>query len=256
MELPPLPKARQRSIVHLHVRRHRDSARCFIAEGVRTLEELLRSSYHATLVVATAEAARRHRALVEQFVNRHVPCYLTDEATFARLADTKTPQGVLAVVAYPDVEPAIPDGSLVVLDGINDPGNAGTIVRTAVWFGYTGVILGSGSVDRYHPKFVRATMGAVFHLSVIEAATLDALRQLRQTHRIIGACSSGGVPLGMLEPHAKPHALVIGSEAHGISPDAKPFLEHCVTIEGRGTFDSLNAAVAAAIVMYHLYRSR
>ncbi len=255
MELPPLPKARQRWIRHLHSKRHRDSERCFIAEGVRTLEELQRSRFQAVLLATTPEAARQHRPLIEHFLQQQVPCYTTDADTFARLAQTTSPQGVLAVVAYPDNAPTLPTGSLLALDAINDPGNAGTIVRTAHWFGYSGIVFGDGCVDRFHPKFVRATMGALFHIALIEASLESLLDRLRHTHCIVGTTVGGGQPLARYRLRRQPHVLVVGSEAHGLSPGVRSVLTDCVTIEGSGSFDSLNAAVAAAIVMYHLFQN-
>jgi len=253
MELPLLPKSRQRWISHLHSKRHRDRERCFLAEGIRTLSELLASTYRARFAVCTEEIAREHRTIVEGFIKRGVPCYVTDGQTLARLAQTTSPQGMLAVVEYPEPEPSsIPEGSVVALDGINDPGNAGTIVRTALWFGYAAVVFGQESVDRYHPKFVRATMGALFHLQLIEAPIETIMQQVSASHRIIGTCTSNGIPLAAYTAPLQPHVLVIGSEAHGLSPSVRSLVHDCVTIEGQGSFDSLNAAVAAAIVMYHL----
>lgn len=254
--LPSLPKARQRWILHLHTKRHRDREQCFIAEGTRTLVELLRSKYEPVLVVCTKRAADEHAELLTAVQKRNVPLYTADDDVFERLADTRTPQGMLAVVRYPPHVHWKGRGNWIALDGISDPGNAGTIVRTAHWFGYTGVIVGSGSVDRYQPKFVRATMGALFHVHVLEEKLEEFLPRAAQTHRIIGATTRGGVLLRSYCAPTQPHVVVVGSEAHGLQPAVEALLHDRVTIEGSGNFDSLNAAVAAAIVMYHLHTSR
>ncbi|MCX8051874.1 MAG: RNA methyltransferase [Chlorobi bacterium] len=254
MELPSLSKANARWIVSLHHKRHRDSERCFIAEGIRTVEELARSRYRVRMLVCTAAAASEHGALVRAFAQRRIPVYVATESVFERLADTKTPQGVLAIVEYPDE--CSPAGNIVALDGIADPGNAGTIVRTALWFGYRCVVFGRGAVDRYQPKFVRATMGALFHLDAIEQPLDEFLARVGSTHRIIGATTSGGEPLATFRPPNRAHVLVIGSEAHGVSAGVEALLTDRVTIEGTRSFDSLNAAVAAGIVMYHLFRTQ
>lgn len=191
--LPPLSKARQHWIMRLHSKRSRDELRCFIAEGVRVIAELARSNYQPLLLVCTETLAREQSQLIELFQERGVPCYDASESTIGRLADTTTPQGILAVVAYSTDRTHIPaDDSIVALDGIADPGNAGTIVRTALWFGYRYVVFGSGSVDRYHPKFVRATMGALFHLVLIESALDAFIMQYRSTHRVVGAVTRQG----------------------------------------------------------------
>lgn len=251
--LPPLSKARQHWIMRLHSKRSRDELRCFIAEGVRVIAELARSNYQPLLLVCTQTLAREQSQLIELFQERGVPCYDASESTIGRLADTTTPQGILAVVAYSTDRTHIPaDDSIVALDGIADPGNAGTIVRTALWFGYRYVVFGSGSVDRYHPKFVRATMGALFHLVLIESALDAFIMQYRSTHRVVGAVTRQGISLSRYRCSPSPHILVIGSEAHGISAPVEALLDDRVTIEGSGMFDSLNAAVAAGIVMHHL----
>ncbi|RMF35741.1 MAG: RNA methyltransferase [Chlorobiota bacterium] len=252
--LPPLSKARLRLLTRLHHRRHRDEERLFLAEGIRTVRELLGSTYQVPLLVCTERAGQEYAELIEAFRQRGVPCYSVSENDFARLADTTTPQGLLAVVAYPDyrVEHMLDGSSWIALDSISDPGNAGTIVRTALWFGYSAIALGASSVDRFHPRFVRATMGALFHLHVFEVALEEFLDRIHTTHRVIGASTRDGIGLAQYIPPAMPHVLVIGSEAHGLSPSVEERLDDRVTIEGSGTFDSLNAAVAAGIVMYHL----
>lgn len=252
--LPPLSKARLRLLTRLHHRRHRDRERLFLAEGIRTVRELLDSEYPVQLLICTERGSSDHAELIEAFRQRGVPCFSVAENDFARLADTTTPQGLLAVVAYPEcqIERVLDSHSWIALDGINDPGNAGTIVRTALWFGYSAIALGANSVDRFQPKFVRATMGALFHLRVFDVALDELLDRVRTTHRIIGATAHNGRALAQYVPPAIPHVLVIGSEAHGLSPSTEERLDDRVTIEGSGGFDSLNAAVAAGIMMYHL----
>lgn len=255
--LPPLSKARQQWIMRLHTKRHRDDEQCFIAEGVRVIMELARSNYQPLLLVCTETLAQEQTELVKLFQEHGVQCYHAPEATIGRLTDTTTPQGILAVVAYSTAQVQIPAGaSVVALDGVADPGNAGTIVRTALWFGYRYVVFGTGSVDRYHPKFVRATMGALFHLILIESPLDAFIAQHRSTHRIIGAVTRNGTSLARYRFSPGPHILVIGSEAHGISASVEALLDDRVTIEGSGMFDSLNAAVAAGIVMHHLQQQQ
>jgi|YNPBryunderm2012_1023409.scaffolds.fasta_scaffold04221_3 TrmH family RNA methyltransferase len=252
--LPQLSKARLQALSRLHLRRHRDKERRFLAEGIRIVRELLTSPYSVELLVCTKEAETDHSELIATFRMRGVPCVIARDSDFVRLADTSSPQGLLAVVAYPptNTPPELGAASWVALNGINDPGNAGTIVRTAHWFGYAGIVLSRGSIDRYQPKFVRATMGALFHLAVIETELEPFLDHARRTHRIIGAVSHSGIPLEQYAPPAQPHVLIIGSEAHGLSCTVEERLDDRITIPSKNHFDSLNAAVAAGIVMYHL----
>ncbi|MBO4848521.1 MAG: RNA methyltransferase [Clostridia bacterium] len=166
-------------------------------------------------------------------------------------SDTDSPQGVLAAVRTPDTLPPeeYPRGLIVCLDRIQDPGNLGTVLRTADAFGAAGVLVGEGSVDPFMPKAVRAAMGSTYHVPVWQGELKTELRRLReQGFGLICGHLAGS---GELPDLPRDRALVIGNEANGVSPETA---EECFLyrLPMKGRAESLNAAVAAAILIYKL----
>lgn len=175
--------------------------------------------------------------------------HIIEKKIFDRLADTENTQGVIAVCPLEYETAPGPNRRYVLLDGLQDPGNAGTIIRSAAAFGYGGVIMGPGSVDPFSPKAVRSTMGAIFQCRVALLDDYSALRGCRVVAADIGARDITTVRI------EGPYVLAIGSEVRGLSEELRPWITQSVTIPFRATtVNSLNAAVAAGIVMYELNR--
>ncbi len=177
-----------------------------------------------------------------------------------RLADTTTPQGVLAVCRTPQatLEDVVGTGALVVLHAVADPGNAGTILRTADAAGAAGVVLTDGSVDPYGPKALRAAAGSTYHLPVVTGvdfpAVLAACRARGQ--RVLGLDGNATTSVFVLEIDDAPVALVLGNEAHGLPAEVAAELDGTVAVPLYGRAESLNVAAAAAIAIYAAARSR
>lgn len=216
-----------------------------VAEGFHLLDEARRSPCEIVKVLAAESVADRipHEALVR----------VTDDA-LASVAATETTQGVITLVRPCAFEreslfAGLP--LLLVLDGIQDPGNAGTLLRTAEAFGVTGVLLTRGTVNVWNPKTVRASAGSVFRLPLHTAASAEELAGQR-LHVYATVPSSGRAPEGV--DLAAPAAIVVGSEARGVS-EAWVAAARPVTVPTR-TVESLNAAVAGAIVLYEAFRQR
>lgn len=176
------------------------------------------------------------------------------EEVAGRLADTRSPQGVVAVATIdrPDADAVVGRGLLLVLDGVSDPGNAGTVIRTADACGAAGVVLTPGTVDPYNPKAVRASAGSITHLPVVTGVALG---------EVAAACRSAGQTVVGLDPRAPrdvftlevprgPVALVLGNEAHGLDPAAGDLLDMTLRIPLHGGAESLNLAAAAAVAAY------
>lgn len=176
-----------------------------------------------------------------------------------RLADVRTSQGVVGVATSTPAElpEVVGHGLLVVLDAVADPGNAGTILRTADAVGAAGVVLTAGSVDVFGPKAVRAAAGSTYHLPVVVdvelAAVAAACRDAGQP--IYGLAGSGTRPIEALETHTAPVALVLGNEAHGLGEEHAALVDELVAIPIHGRAESLNVAAAAAIAIYLTARS-
>ncbi len=224
-----------------------------VAESIHLLEEALRSgvSVGAVLVSADAEPARRAAA--------HAPPSIVIEVSpelFADIAATDNSQGLIALVEprrwrFDDL--AERPGPIVILDGVQDPGNVGAVLRSAEAFEAAGVVFGGGSASPYHPKTLRAAAGSLFRLPYIAglgtSGLLDAVRACGR--RLLAASAHDGEPIDRVDWSAA--ALLIGSEAHGVRGE---LLEHAepVNIEVAGV-ESLNAAVAAGVILYEARRS-
>ena len=180
----------------------------------------------------------------------------------ATVTDTVTPQGVVAIAErrLTAVDLLVGEGPVLVLAGIADPGNAGTLVRTAEAAGAAGVVVCDGSVDPFGPKAVRAAAGSLFRLPVAEAAagpaTIAALASLRSAgRRLVATQARDGADPEAVDL-AAPVALVVGSEAHGLSSEVAALVDLTVSIPMSGAIESLNAAVAGAVVLFEAARQR
>lgn len=197
--------------------------------------------------------------LTEVVVPQNVTITQVSGHVLERLSDVRTSQGVVAVATSKtgDLEAVVGTGLVVVLDAVSDPGNAGTIVRTADAAGAAGVILTEGSVDVFGPKAVRSAAGSTYHLPVVVDVPLDAVVDRCRTagQSIYGLAGSGSLSIEDLERQAPPIALVLGNEAHGLSTAHAELLDGLVSIPIHGRAESFNVAAAAAIAIYLTARS-
>jgi TrmH family RNA methyltransferase len=241
----------------LRRRKARERQRLFTVEGVRTVEELVRSALHVhgVLVAPQLAEAPRGAALLASLRERGLEVAEVSAQEFGSAAETDSPQGVLAIAAVPPHAlgslslPA--QARLVVLDAVQDPGNVGTIVRTSAALGASAVIALPGTVDLWNAKVVRSAMGAGFHLPVLSTTwgELDAFRR-RESFALWGA-DAGGTALHELKP-ADRLALVVGNEGAGLSADAQRLVDRLVALPIDSTVESLNVAVATGILLYQL----
>lgn len=248
--------ARVRRVASLADKRARSETGLALLEGPQVVGEAATS--RADLldeVFATEDARTRHPTLFAALADADVPVETVTDAVLAAMADTVSPQGVVAVarqapVALRDVFAAARLG--VILDEVRDPGNAGTILRTADAAGADAVVLTAGSVDLYNPKVVRATTGSLFHLSVSTGASLDAaVERAKQAGCTVLAADMAGEPLTALGGAlGDPTVWLFGNEAHGISPVARALADRVVAVPIYGAAESLNLASAAAVCIY------
>jgi TrmH family RNA methyltransferase len=241
----------------LHRRKGRKAQGAFLVEGPRAVAEALATGAPVQrLVVALgmpgAEVLARH--------NPHpVPIIAVSEAVMKGLADTETPQGVLAAVRLP--EPVLPPldarrSLVLVLDGVRDPGNVGTLIRAAAAAGCTAVVTTEGSADAFAPKVVRAAMGMHFRVPVVADVAWDWLGpELDALPAIYGTDMAGAVPYDAVDWRAGA-ALVIGHEDHGLSDAARAWCRTTVAIPMAPGVESLNAAISGAVVLFEATRQR
>ena len=230
-------------------------------EGFHVVEEALRAGAPVEELLLGEGAARSPAGQRVAEAARAAKVRVTEapRRVLEALADAETPQPVLAVVRSPDPAAPLPldrDGVVVILDGIQDPGNAGAILRTADAFGCAGVIFAKGTVEPLNAKVLRAAQGSHFHLPVAAGpAAEEAVRAARGAgHRVLAAVSRGGEPLFGLPPAARRTTVVLGNEARGPADATIAACEGRVTIPLRGRAESLGVAAAAAVILAWLAR--
>ncbi|GAC1477012.1 MAG: RNA methyltransferase [Gemmatimonadaceae bacterium] len=238
-------------------RRGREREGAFVAEGVRAVEALIASSLsvRGILVAPQLSGAQRGAALLAELARRELPVTHVDESDFASAAETDSPQGVLALAEIPSRElsrvPHPDPARYLVLDAVQDPGNVGTIVRTAAALGATATLALPGTVDFWNAKVVRAAMGALFHHPTA-SCTSEELSTFLDQHGIeLWATDAAG---DSLSSRSAPDrlALAVGNEGSGISPAMRTLARHCVALPTAAPVESLNVAVASGIILYHL----
>jgi RNA methyltransferase, TrmH family len=241
----------------LRRRKAREKRGLFVAEGVRAVEELVRSSLRIEGILAAPQLAEAPRgaALLESIQGRGLTVESVGASEFASAAETESPQGVLALAHIPtsgldDLRPAEPL-RLLILDAVQDPGNVGTILRTAAALGANAVVALPGTVDLWNAKVVRSGMGAHFQLPAIHA-TWDELLAFRRAHDVhLWGADAAGAPIG---DRAVPKRLgiVVGNEGAGLSESIRSSLDVLVSIPMAGHSESLNVAVAAGILLHQV----
>jgi RNA methyltransferase, TrmH family len=229
-------------------------------EGLRVLEEAIRSGLRFRAVFFSSSAGAKAQRLLPQ-IGAYVETLLLPDKLFASTVPSETPQGVAALVRWKefsldDVLAKSQPGPLLAIAGIQDPGNLGTILRSAEAFGASGVLLGEGTVSPFNPKVVRASAGSVFRLPVARTKLSAALGPMREHGlRLIATSSHKGTPLGDAKL-AGPVAIFIGGEGRGLPRDFIQEMDEIVAIPHSQQVESLNAGVAASIVLYEVARQR
>lgn len=254
----PVSRAEAKQIRALNQRKQREAQGLFLAEGVRVVEDLLTSPLATRMILAASslEDSPRGHALLREISRRAIPVRQVLDAELTELAGTDTPQGVIAVAEIPratlgTLDSLAGDAVLLLLDAVQDPGNLGTLVRTAEALGAGGVMVLPGTVDPWNPKAVRAAVGSTFRVPVIAAEWRDLAPWLRERDYRVLAAAAGGTPI---QRHGGRVALVVGNEGTGISRETMEHADARVGIPLRGRAESLNVAAAAAILLYELLR--
>ncbi|MBE3588385.1 MAG: RNA methyltransferase [Thermoanaerobacteraceae bacterium] len=241
-------------------RRQRDKEGRFLLEGVRLVQEALSSGWPVEMLLYTGGVEERIAALLERARQKGIRTVTVAEKLLGEITDTVTPQGVLAVVKKPAyiLEELFLNAPtlLVLVEGVADPGNLGTIIRSADAAGAGGVVLLPGTVDLYNPKTIRSTMGSLFHLPVVPAGEAELLSFLHSSGiQVVAGVPRGGIPLWAVDL-TRPTALLVGGEAAGISTPWRDRAAHLAVIPMPGRAESLNVAAAASIMLYEAVRQR
>lgn len=235
--------------------RQRKTENAFIAEGVRLVEEAVEEAWPMEFVLFDETLSERGLALVKQLKEKvDLDISQIPPDLMAEISDTETPQGILAVLSSQRLPLPQPPSFLLIADQIRDPGNMGTLLRTAEAAGADGVLLAPGTVDAFSPKVVRAGMGAHFRLPVLDHSW-EEIQSITKDLTVFLAESGEGQALWRVD-FQQPLALLIGGEAFGASPQGRSLATQKVTIPMPGRAESLNAAIAAGIIIAEVLRQR
>ncbi len=235
-------------------RRVRQRESLFIIEGARLVNEVISSRSPAELVLYTDALEQGDQGLIDELINLGADAEVVSEQVMKACSDTESPQGLLAVLPIPFSAPPDNLTFALIADRISDPGNLGTILRTALAAGVEAVFLSAGTVDPFNPKVVRGAMGSHFHLPIIQVQTSEIEKHLRGIDLWVAEAGLG--PSYYDVDWNKPSAIVIGSEAHGPSDELRSIAKGSTHIPMQGLAESLNASVAAAVILFEIARMR
>jgi len=253
-----ISRAQAKLIRKLKSRKRRDQELAFLVEGVRLVEELLASGWQVELAVTAPALSEtpRGRQLLEAVGRAGWDRADVSDSELKQLADTETPQGVLAVARRPlrrlaEFDPPA-RAALLVFDRVADPGNLGTLLRAAQALGVAWAVALPGTVDPWNPKAARASAGALFRLPVSQEGWPEVVPWLREREFAIFCADSAGDPVDRIGDTPNRFALVLGNEPSGLSPEVRRQGDRLVAVPLPGGMDSLNVAIAGALLLDRL----
>ncbi|MED3894022.1 RNA methyltransferase [Priestia aryabhattai] len=232
----------------LHNKKDRDKQGLFMVEGFHLVEEAIKNNDCVKELII-----RESTEVPAQWNIDGIEITVVNEAIIKLLSDTETPQGIIAVcVQTKHAEIIHTAQKVLLLDAVQDPGNLGTIIRTADAAGVEAIIIGEGSVDVYNPKVVRSTQGAIFHLPIVKGDLLEIISLLKERGIAVYGTS---LQNGKVYTHVKPSnefALIVGNEGNGVSEKVLEQTDQNLYIPIYGKSESLNVAIASGILLYYL----
>jgi TrmH family RNA methyltransferase len=244
----------RKHIIKLHQKKYRERYEEFLVEGKKGVEEAITSNREVIMLVLQENEEKNFENLLKLAKNKGVRVEKCSKSQSSKIKTTKTFPGVMAVVKaekrsvadFSDNEP------IICLDHISDPGNLGTIIRTADWFGVNNILISEGSVEARNEKVVRSSMGSIFHTKIAESNDIISdLKGLKNSgYKLIGLDTDGeNIKRQSLSRQA---VYIFGSESHGLSTEVEKILDTSYTIEGTGQAESLNIGVSAGIFLFQI----
>lgn len=249
-EIQSAKNPRIKELKKLHKKKYREETGEYLLEGFHLVEEAVASHAKVKEILITEKGLEEW----EEWLKNHldIPCTLVTNEVMAVVSDLPTPQGILAVMLYEKVNMSELTGGWLLLDNVQDPGNVGTMIRTADAFGLSGVVLGKGSADIYSTKVLRSMQGSNYHLPILQT-DLEQMIPLLKEHNfnIYGTeLNEDARSLEQVTVSEK-YAIVMGNEGQGVRPEILSLTDKNIYIPIRGNAESLNVGVAAGIVLYH-----
>ena len=244
-----ISKSQIKLIKSLKLKKHRIASKLFLVEGMKSILEVIKSNYEVVKIVTTKSAIKNYKAIFSG-----LDIEFTSEKILSSVGNFTTNNSGIAVVKMMDSFKGIinPSNYSIVLDGINDPGNLGTIIRTADWYGIENIICSMDSVDVYNPKVIQSSMGSFTRVNVYYR-DLEKLFQESKL-KVYGAVLDG------INYHKekiiKKGILLLGNESNGIRPNLNKFIDRKISIYGDGKAESLNIAISSALILDKIINSK
>lgn len=238
----------------LQQKKFREQHRLFLAEGSKVVHELLQSAYQPESILVSNSFAETDsfRHLMQSHKNFRPE--IVSEKDLARMSTHENPEGILAVVHIPAPSLTMHGKAVLYLDEINDPGNLGTLLRSALWFGFTTVITSPGCADIFNPKTVRSSMGSLFRLNCINRVPDHLIKGLLKPEYTLFVADMNGSDYTSVS-YPEKICIAVGNEHHGARELVRSLADTIVTIPGSGAMESLNAAIAGSVLMAHISRA-
>ncbi|MBN2090538.1 RNA methyltransferase [candidate division KSB1 bacterium] len=254
-----LSKHQLKHLTALTHKKFRQISHEFLIEGIKLCEEALNADFQFLGLYVSKEATHLSRIakIIQKSEFRQIPVYETFAITLKRLSDTVQAPGIVGHIRSREYSMESirfgPNSLIVAVENLADPGNLGTIIRTAAWFDAQAVILDKNSVEWLNPKVIRASMGSIFHLPIIAEQELpDLILKLKSSGFSIIGTSLTGQPVSKIKAIPARKLLILGNESHGLSDELQKSVDLLLMIPGEGKAESLNVAVAGGILMHYL----
>lgn len=248
-----------KNIRKLKEKKYRDESGLYVIEGIKMLEEAIEENVDIKKIVICEECVEA--GSIEQrllYIIAKYDCIYVKEKIFNLLTDVVAPQGILAVVAKPGSNMKIKydQDIILALDGIQDPGNLGTIIRTADSINLKQIVVTKNTADAYNPKVVRSTMGAIFRVNLIETDNMSKTLKEIKKNKFEVVATALDTNNSIYDINYKKKVIVIGNEANGVTKEVQDLADYKVKIPMLGKTESLNASVATGIMLYEYVRQR
>ncbi|WP_325058518.1 TrmH family RNA methyltransferase [Lentibacillus cibarius] len=244
MVITSLQNEKVKKWMKLHKRKGRNQTGLFLAEGFHIVEEAYKSGWEIAEIIIAEETACPDWG-------RHLPIVTVSKKIMQHITQTETPQGIVATV---NIKPSteVLGNTVLLIDAVQDPGNLGTIIRTADAAGFSAVMLGEGTVDLYNDKVIRSTQGSLFHLPVVQTNLQEKIPELQKRGYTVWAAALQDADSYESLRVSEKQALIVGNEGSGIRDEIIHLVDQSVSIPIYGKAESLNVSVAAGILMYYI----
>lgn len=245
-----------KEIKKLKERKYRREENKFLVEGFRFVSEALESDFNVSEIFLCDNSLEKYKNFnIDDKIKSNTKVYLLSEKVFKTISSTDTPQGIIAVVHNKDLNISDRNGFYVLVDRIQDPGNMGTIIRTAHAAGALGIVVTKGTVDIYNEKTLRSTMGSIFHVPILEDNNFDVVNSLiNKGFKLLASSLQSDKNFYQLPLKDNKIIICIGNEGNGISDEIYDISHETFKIPMPGGAESLNAGVAASIIMFEVVR--